>query len=74
MANTNIKGRKEILTDNIVRDYFKQFEKDVIIEQQSSDNIVIDKLLKNASKKGLHKGYPDFIIQYKKEGNFLIVI
>ena len=74
MANTNIKGRKEILTDNIVRDYFKQFEKDVIIEQQSSDNIVIDKLLKNASKKGLHKGYPDFIIQYKKDGNFLIVI
>ena len=30
--------------------------------------------MRNASKKGNGKGYPDFIIQYKKDQNFLIVI
>lgn len=69
-----IKGRREIFTDNIVRDYFKGFNDDVIIEQQSSANPIIDKLLRNASKKGDHEGYPDFIIQYRHDKNFLIVI
>lgn len=67
-------GKSEVVTDNIVRDYFRQFEDDIIIEQQSSSNPSIDKLLRNASKKGIGKGYPDFIIQYKKDANFLIVI
>ena len=66
--------KNEIITDNIVRDYFRQFEDDIVIEQQSSSNPSIDKLLRNASKKGIGKGYPDFIIQYKKDANFLIVI
>lgn len=69
-----LKGKKEVITDNIVRDFFKQFEDDIIIEQQSSNNPRIDKLLQNASKKGNGKGYPDFIIQYKKDANFIIVI
>jgi len=51
-----------------------QFSDDIIIEQQSSSNPVIDKLLRNASKKGSGKGYPDFIIQYKKDKNIVIVI
>lgn len=68
------KGKKEVITDNIVRDYFRQFEDEIIIEQQSSSNPSIDKLLRNASKKGNGKGYPDFIIQFKKDSNFLIVI
>ena len=67
-------GKKEYITDNIVRDYFRQFEDDIIIEQQSSSNPSIDKLLRNASKKGNGKGYPDFIIQYKKDSNFLIIV
>ena len=67
-------GRNEVITDNIVLDYFRQFEDEIIIEQQSSSNPSIDKLLYNASKKGMGKGYPDFIIQYKKDSNFLIVI
>lgn len=66
--------KNESITDDIVRDYFKQFEEDIIIERQSSQNPIIDKLLRNASKKGEHKGYPDFIIQYKKDKNFIIVI
>jgi len=68
------KGRIEIITDNIVRDFFMQFSDEIICEQQSSTNPIIDKLLRNASKKGLGKGYPDFIIQYKNDNNFLIII
>lgn len=67
-------GRKETITDDIVRDFFKQYENDIIIERQSSQNPSIDKLLKNASKKGEHNGYPDIIIQYKQDANFIIVI
>lgn len=66
--------RNEIITDNIVRDFFMQYSDDLIIEQQSSSNPIIDKLLRNASKKGNGKGYPDFIVQYTKDKNFLIVI
>jgi len=67
-------GRREVITDNLVRDFFTQFSDEIIIEQQSSCNPIIDKLLRNASKKGAGKGYPDFIIQYKKDKNFIIVI
>ena len=67
-------GRKEVITDGIVRDFFRPFSDKIIIEEQSSSNPIIDKLLKNASKKGLGKGYPDFIIQYNKDKNFIIVI
>lgn len=76
MINNSVKrcGRCEVVTDNIVRDYFLQFEDDIIIEQQSSSNPSIDKLLRNASKTGKGKGYPDFIIQYKKDTNFIIII
>ena len=72
--NSQMGGKYEVITDNIMRDYFRQFEDEIIIEQQSSSNPSIDKLLRNASKKGSGKGYPDFIIQYKKDTNFLIVI
>ena len=68
----------ETITDDIISDFFKndKFFKDekIIIERQSSKNIKIDKLLKNASKSGNGKGYPDFIIQYKDNPNFIIVI
>lgn len=77
MNNNNLQtrgGKNEVITDNIVRDYFRQFEEDIVIEQQSSSNPSIDKLLRNASKKGTGKGYPDFIIQYKKDASFVIVI
>lgn len=57
--------RNEIITDNIVRDFFKQYSDDIVIEQQSSSNPSIDKLLRTASKKG---------DGHKKDKNFLIVI
>ena len=62
-------------TENIVRKHFESF-KDVnlIIEEQSSDNLRIQKLLNNASKSGNGIGKPDFIIQYKDNPNFIIVV
>lgn len=67
-------GKNESITDDIVRDHFKKFEDDVIIERQSSSNEIINKLLRNASKRGNGKGYPDLIIQYKHDNNFIIVV
>ena len=68
----------ESITDDIIRDFFTTNslykENKVIIEKQSTQTKKIDKLLKNASKSGDGKGYPDFIIQYKENPNLIIVI
>ncbi len=68
----------ECTTDDIIRDFFQTNklykDKKVIIERQSTKTKKIDKLLKNASKSGGGKGYPDFIIQYKENPNLIIVI
>lgn len=47
---------------------------DIIIEEQKSDNAKIDKLLKNASKRGHKNGYPDFILYSKKYPELMIVV
>ena len=60
-------------TENIVRRHFERFSK-IIIEEQKSENPKIDKLLKNASKKGNGAGYPEFIIRYKDNVDFIIVV
>ena len=60
-------------TENIIRRHFEKFS-NIIIEEQKSDNPKIDKLLKNASKKGNGAGYPEFIITYKDNLDFLIVV
>ena len=62
----------EVVTDDVVRDYFKEYEEDVIIERQSSENPKIDKLLKTASKKGNGEGHPDLILQYKHDKKVLL--
>ncbi len=68
----------ESITDDLIRDFFQTNnlyeENKVIIEKQSTKTKKIDKLLINASKNGAGKGYPDFIIQYKENPNFIIVI
>jgi len=61
-------------TEILVRNHFSPFSKDITIEEQQSDNPIINKLLKNASKKGMGNGYPEFIITYKTNPDFLIVI
>jgi len=60
-------------TENIVRKHFEKFS-DIIIEEQKSDDVKINKLLKNASKKGNKNGRPEFIISYSDNSDLLIVI
>ena len=61
-------------TEAIVRDHFKNFSDDITVEEQKSDNPRIKKLLKSASKTGDGPGYPEFIISYKQNPDFLIVV
>lgn len=68
--------------ERITENYFRRFilgdksykENKIIFEEQSSKNVKIDKLLRNASKSGNWKGYPEFIIQFKENPNFIIVV
>ena len=65
-------------TERIVRKYLIDNgyfgNTDIIVEEQKSDFVLVDKLLSNASKKGTGKGYPEFIIRSKDHSDFLIVI
>ena len=65
-------------TETIVRKLLKECgytgDPNVIIEEQSSDNPKIDKLLKSASKSGYGKGYPEFIISFTDSPENLVVI
>ena len=64
-------------TENLVRDLLRKQgyydDKDILIEEQKSKQPNIDKLLKNASKRGNGKGAPEFIIT-KSGSDVLIVI
>jgi len=60
-------------TEQFVRKHFEQFH-DITIEEQRSDNVKIQKLLSTASKSGQGAGRPEFIIQYLREPNFIIVV
>jgi hypothetical protein len=68
----------EAKTESLVREAFRQKgyynNKDILVEEKKSDNPKIDKLLKNASKKGNKQGYPEFIISSSAHLDFLIVI
>jgi type I restriction enzyme M protein len=64
----------ERITESIVRKHFEKFQGDLIIEEQKSVNPRIDKLLKNASKKGTGVGKPEFLISIKSNPNLIIVI
>ncbi len=47
---------------------------DISVEEQKSDYPRIQKLLRNASKKGPGRGYPEFIISSRGQSDFMIVI
>lgn len=68
----------EAKTENLIREALRKNgyydTKDITVEEKKSDNPKIDKLLKNASKKGNKKGYPEFIIGSKIHSEFIIVI
>ena len=65
-------------TENIVRKYLTKngyFENtNIVVEEQKSDFVMVNKLLSNASKKGTGKGYPEFIIRSKDYSDFIIII
>jgi hypothetical protein len=67
----------ERITEDVVREHFKSdilnIENEIFIEEQKSR--YRSNLFDNASKKGTgNKGYPEFIISFKKYLNFIIVI
>lgn len=67
----------ERLTEAIVRDHFKKdpFFKSVKFEEQKSNNKRIQELLKGQSKGGgKGNGYPEFMISFPTNSNYLIVI
>ncbi len=66
--------KNERKTESIVRKHFEAFLDQIILEEQSSDNPKIKKLLSTASKSGLGGGYPEFIIQYRNNPDFIIVV
>ncbi len=71
MANERITEgffRNHIHNDKLYKD------NRILIEEQSSKNIKINKLLSNASKGGGGKGYPEFIIQFIGNPDILIVV
>ena len=61
-------------TESIVRSHFEKFKDILHIEEQASDNVKIQKLLKTASKKGIGNGKPEFLITFNKNSDLLIVI
>lgn len=65
-------------TENLVRDTFRKLkyydDNAIIVEEQKSDNPRINKLLKNASKKGNGAGYPEFIVTFDDTKDLLIVV
>ena len=65
-------------TEAIVRKLLQQNgyvdDEHIVIEEQSSDNPKIDKLLKSASKSGAGKGHPEFIISFLHAPENLVII
>lgn len=67
----------ERITEDIIYDILKENEKKysgITIEKQKSENKIIDKLLKHASKQGNGIGKPEFIITFKDLPDLVIVI
>ena len=67
----------ERITEGIVRDHFKAdpLFKSIKWEEQKSSNKRIAELLKGESKSGgKGNGYPEFIISFPTNSNYLIVV
>ena len=65
-------------TENLVReilrkqDYYK--DENIIVEEQKSKSLIVNKLLKNASKKGEGIGKPEFIIRHNNYPKIISII
>ncbi|MDE0397673.1 MAG: N-6 DNA methylase [Candidatus Poribacteria bacterium] len=69
-----LESQNERKTENIVRKHFEQYDSEITIEEQKSDNPRIQKLLKSASKTGTGMGKPEFIIQFENKPDFIAVV
>ena len=71
-----IKKLNERDTENIIRQHFQEdgYFSNITLEEQSSKNPRITKLLKHASKQGDGIGKPEFIISLHEEKNLLIIV
>lgn len=70
---TNERNTENIVR-NLLRDKGYYDDDNIVVEEQSSTNPRIDKLLKSASKSGRGKGFPEFIITFINKPDDLIVI
>lgn len=67
----------ERITEDLVRQHFKKdpFYKSIKFEEQKSSNKRVQDLLKGKSKSGgKGSGYPEFIISFPSNSNYIIVI
>lgn len=68
----------EKITESFFRDFVYKDDlykaSNVLLEEQQSKNLKINKLLENASKSGCGKGYPEFIVQFKDNPDIIIVV
>ena len=68
----------EAKTSSLVRERLRAAnyydDEAIVVEEQKSDSAKIDKLLKNASKRGYKQGYPDFILQSQRHPELLLVL
>lgn len=71
MANER---KTEMIFRNLVRNKGFYDNNKITLEEQKSDNPKINKLLKNASKKGNGKGFPEFIITHRDFQDLIIVV
>lgn len=74
MAHSINERKTEIIVRKLLANAGYYDDPDIIVEEQKSDHPVIEKLLKNASKKGVGSGYPEYIIRSKSISDFIIVI
>lgn len=71
----NLNERKtEIYVEKKLRELGYESNPNIVIERQQSDNPRIKKLLQKASKRGLGRGYPEFIISCRSYPDLLLVI
>ena len=64
-------------TEQLTRKIFKNLgyydDNNIMVEEQISDNPIIQKLLKSASKKGSGMGKPEFIVQFLSTDILVVV-
>ena len=67
--------KTEEMVRKILQDKGYYDDINITIETQQSDNYIINKLLKNASKRYTgKKGYPEFIISFSNRPNDIIIV